>query len=90
MNPAFSVIFFTTLTGAGYGMLFGLGMYQTRDFPLHREAALETLFAALAGGSVAMTALPCFSPSARLRCIRASSYGVMRDTPASPESLSHM
>jgi len=48
MNPAFSVIFFTTLTGAGYGMLFGLGMYQTRDFPLHREAALETLFAALA------------------------------------------
>lgn len=27
MHPAFSVIFFTTLSGAGYGLLFWLGLY---------------------------------------------------------------
>lgn len=31
MNPAFSVIFFTTLSGAGYGLLFLLGMAACVD-----------------------------------------------------------
>ncbi|MDP6173624.1 MAG: dimethyl sulfoxide reductase anchor subunit, partial [Rhodospirillales bacterium] len=28
MNPAYSVIFFTTASGAGYGLLFGLGVFN--------------------------------------------------------------
>lgn len=45
MRPAFSVILFTTLSGAGYGMLFWLGLcYAWQPLPLSREFAL-TLFA---------------------------------------------
>lgn len=45
MNPAFSVIAFTTLSGAGYGMLTWLGLrYAWRPLPLSREFAI-TLFA---------------------------------------------
>lgn len=44
MNPAFSVIAFTTLSGSGYGMLAWLGMrYAWRPLPLSREFAI-TLF----------------------------------------------
>ncbi|PIX61323.1 MAG: DMSO reductase [Lysobacterales bacterium CG_4_10_14_3_um_filter_64_11] len=40
MKPAFSVIFFTTLSGAGYGMLFWLGLhYAWSPLPLSREFA---------------------------------------------------
>jgi DMSO reductase anchor subunit len=45
MNPAFSVIAFTTLSGTGYGMLAWLGLrYAWRALPLSREFA-ATLFA---------------------------------------------
>jgi len=41
MHPAFSVIAFTTLSGAGYGLLFLLGLaYARAPLPLSREFAL--------------------------------------------------
>jgi sulfite dehydrogenase (quinone) subunit SoeC len=41
MHPAFSVIAFTTLSGAGYGLLFLLGLaYARAPLPLSRELAL--------------------------------------------------
>lgn len=44
MHPAFSVIAFTTLSGAGYGLLFLLGLaYARAPLPLSREFALVLL-----------------------------------------------
>jgi DMSO reductase anchor subunit len=44
MNPAFSVILFTTLSGAGYGLLAWIGMqYALRPLPLQREVMLAAL-----------------------------------------------
>lgn len=41
MRPAFSVVFFTTLSGMGYGLLFWLGLrYAWRPLPLSAEFAL--------------------------------------------------
>ncbi len=49
MNPAFSVILFTTLSGAGYGLLAWLGIhYAWRPLPLHRGTALIPLMVGLA------------------------------------------
>ena len=49
MNPAFSVILFTTLSGAGYGLLAWLGMqYALRPLPLQREVTLTALGIGLA------------------------------------------
>ncbi len=47
MNPAFSVILFTTLSGAGYGMLFVLGLQFDVMRPVERHGALVALFVAL-------------------------------------------
>jgi DMSO reductase anchor subunit len=44
MHPALSVIFFTTLSGAGLGLLFWLGLvYASAPLPLSREYALIPL-----------------------------------------------
>ena len=43
MHPAFSVIFFTTMSGAGYGLWFWLGAMTALDQPLPRTAALIAL-----------------------------------------------
>jgi len=49
MNPAFSVIAFTTLSGAGYGLLAWLGLrYAWQPLPLGREFAVTLFAAALA------------------------------------------
>ncbi len=48
MNPSFSVILFTTLSGAGYGLLAWLGIhFAWRSLPLHREAAMIPLVVGL-------------------------------------------
>ena len=39
MHPAFSVIFFTTLSGAGYGLWFWLGLKTSIHHPLSRTMA---------------------------------------------------
>lgn len=55
MKPAFSVIFFTTLSGAGYGMLFWLGVhYAWQPLPLSREFALIVFVLALALVSIGL------------------------------------
>src|SRR3546814_14286363 len=55
MKPAFSVIFFTTLSGAGYGMLFWLGLrYAWQPLPLSREFALVLFALALALVSIGL------------------------------------
>ncbi|PKM09338.1 MAG: DMSO reductase [Gammaproteobacteria bacterium HGW-Gammaproteobacteria-4] len=55
MKPAFSVIFFTTLSGAGYGMLFWLGLhYAWQPLPLSREFALILFALALALVSIGL------------------------------------
>src|SRR5512139_1412417 len=43
MHPAFSVIFFTTLSGAGYGLWFWYGVSVLAGAPLPRAAALVAL-----------------------------------------------
>ncbi len=43
MAPAFSVIFFTTATGAGYGMLAILGMLYFSGQPVDRTAAMAAI-----------------------------------------------
>src|SRR5712675_1241340 len=43
MHPAFSVIFFTTMSGAGYGLWFWLGMATATHSPLPRPTALIVL-----------------------------------------------
>lgn len=43
MHPAFSVILFTTLSGAGYGLWFWLGVLAAADGPLPRTPALLAL-----------------------------------------------
>ena len=43
MHPAFSVIFFTTFSGAGYGLWFWLGMMSATGSPLPRATALIVL-----------------------------------------------
>ena len=49
MNPALSVLFFTTLSGAGLGLLTWLGIHYARaPLPLSREFALIPLGVALA------------------------------------------
>ena len=47
MNPAFSVIFFTVMSGAGYGMLFILGLHFNVMGPADRHGALVSLLLAL-------------------------------------------
>src|SRR3546814_9410200 len=55
MKPAFSVIFFTTLSGAGYGMLFWLGLrYAWQPLPLSRDFALVLFALALALVSIGL------------------------------------
>ena len=39
MHPAFSVIFFTTMSGAGYGLWFWLGLMAASNHPLPRATA---------------------------------------------------
>lgn len=49
MNPALSVVFFTTLSGAGLGLLLLLGLVQARALPvLAREPSLLLLAAGVA------------------------------------------
>ena len=43
MHPAFSVIFFTTMSGAGYGLWFWLGVMSASPSPLSRAMALLLL-----------------------------------------------
>jgi DMSO reductase anchor subunit len=54
MHPALSVIIFTTSSGAGYGMLFWLGVFAACDrLPMHSffaPAGLAISLAAIAGG----------------------------------------
>ncbi|OGT58919.1 MAG: hypothetical protein A3E01_05975 [Gammaproteobacteria bacterium RIFCSPHIGHO2_12_FULL_63_22] len=52
MHPSFSVIFFTTFSGAGYGLWFWLGLLAATGQPLTRTPTL----AALALGFVMVTA----------------------------------
>ena len=52
MHPSFSVIFFTTFSGAGYGLWFWLGLMAATGQPLARTATLV----ALALGFVLVTA----------------------------------
>lgn len=55
MHPALSVIFFTTLSGAGYGLLAWLGLhYAWRPLPLSREFALVPFGIALALATVGL------------------------------------
>lgn len=57
MHPAFSVIFFTTLTGTGYGLLFWLGLhYAWRPLPLSPEYVMILLGFALALVTVGLCA----------------------------------
>ena len=53
MHPAFSVIFFTTLSGAGYGLWFWFGV-ATLASPLPRGAALCALLAGFALTSIGL------------------------------------
>ena len=49
MNPAYSVIFFTTASGAGYGLLIWLGVASVFfDMPAHRWFGLAAFAVALA------------------------------------------
>ena len=41
MHPAFSVIFFTTASGAGYGLLFLLGLDRDHDSSAANLALLQ-------------------------------------------------
>lgn len=43
MHPSFSVIFFTTFSGAGYGLWFWLGLMAATGQPLQRTPTLITL-----------------------------------------------
>lgn len=52
MHPAFSVIFFTAVSGAGYGLWFWLGLAAASDTPLPRMPSL----AALALGFICVSA----------------------------------
>ena len=47
MNPAFSVIFFTVMSGAGHGMLFILGLHFNVMRPAERTGTLVSLLVAL-------------------------------------------
>ena len=48
MHPQFSVIVFTTLSGAGYGMLCWLGLYGAMDrLPADRQFAIVAMIVAL-------------------------------------------
>ena len=53
MHPAFSVIFFTTLSGAGYGLWFWLGLSTLRA-PVPRSVALAALALGFALTSVGL------------------------------------
>lgn len=59
MHPALSVILFTTASGAGYGMLFWLGIFSaTNTLPSDRLFApisLALAFAAITGGLISST-----------------------------------
>ena len=54
MHPAFSVIFFTTLSGAGYGLWFWYAVSVLAGAPLPRTAALATLALGFALTSVGL------------------------------------
>ncbi|MCX7042215.1 MAG: dimethyl sulfoxide reductase anchor subunit, partial [Gammaproteobacteria bacterium] len=43
MHPSFSVIFFTTFSGAGYGLWFWLGLMATLGQPIERTPTLISL-----------------------------------------------
>ena len=48
MHPAFSVIFFTSASGAGYGLLTLLGLFATLDWlPLNAPFNLSVITLAL-------------------------------------------
>lgn len=59
MRPALSILFFTTLSGAGYGIWFLLGFVIAIDAPVARHDG--TVYAALACGLVLTTAGLLFS-----------------------------
>lgn len=66
MNPALSVLFFTTLSGAGLGLLFLLGLVQSAaPLPLSRELAVvpPTVGAVLLAGGLAAAFLHLGRPS---------------------------
>ncbi|MGH7155413.1 MAG: DmsC/YnfH family molybdoenzyme membrane anchor subunit, partial [Acetobacteraceae bacterium] len=49
MNPAFSVVMLTTASGAGYGMLFWLGVLSAAGvMPAHKSFGIPAIFVALA------------------------------------------
>ena len=56
MHPAASIIVFTTLTGAGYGLLFWLGLFGALELlpadPVFAAASLLLAFVAVSGGLV--------------------------------------
>jgi len=56
MHPAVSVIFFTVTSGAGFGMIFLLGL----GFPVD-ASALRVFFVALVGGGLAVAGRPSIS-----------------------------
>ncbi len=55
MHPAKSVIAFTTLSGAGYGMLFLLGLGFVPEQPALRLLAFAAAFALIGGGLLSST-----------------------------------
>jgi DMSO reductase anchor subunit len=55
MHPAFSVIFFTVVSGSGYGLLFLLGTLLTLD--PQRVSGKETIIAIALGGAFAAAGL---------------------------------
>ncbi len=59
MRPALSILFFTTLSGAGYGIWFLLGLALAIDAPVTRHDGI--VYAALACGFVLTTAGLLFS-----------------------------
>ena len=55
MNPAFSVIFFTTVSGVGYGLLAWLGLGLALGFPVVEavdDAALLRVSSRWTGGVI--------------------------------------
>jgi DMSO reductase anchor subunit len=54
MHPAFSVIFFTTFSGAGYGLCFWLGLLAANGSPPARGPALLALALAFVGVSAGL------------------------------------
>jgi sulfite dehydrogenase (quinone) subunit SoeC len=55
MHPAFSVIFFTAVSGAGYGLLFLLGIAFALGFGVDRNEAMLVLIAGVAFAAAGLT-----------------------------------